>query len=102
MRTILVDDLREIDGIDLVIRSDKEFFENIEEIKEEDILYMDNDLACEKDGYQLLEYLIEEKKIRPNKVGIVSMNPVGRNNMEKILLNNGYMKVNYRYFKRID
>lgn len=61
-----------------------------------DVIYFDHDLAeknPEDTGYTLLREALQWGWLeRRTKVGIVTSNPVGRENMERALRSNGYAK----------
>lgn len=62
-------------------------------------LYMDHDLGEEKTGYDVLKFLfyhiLKDFKIDPPKfIQLVTSNPVGRENMKKLLISEGYTSKN--------
>lgn len=54
-------------------------------------LYIDHDLGEEESGYDLIKWAIKEG-LCPHNVQIVSMNPVGRDNIANALHSAGYLK----------
>ena len=88
MYEILIDDIRNVEGVDIIFRTaesarnfliEKEFKDQIS------VLYMDHDLGDDEDnGYKILSSILE-KNIKPKKVTLVTANPVGRKNMCSVL-----------------
>jgi hypothetical protein len=62
---------------------------------------MDHDLGDDlssANGYSFLAWALEETHLpKPYVVVLVTANPVGRDNMERVLLNNGYDKIRGEY-----
>lgn len=52
-------------------------------------LYIDHDLGCEETGYDVIKWAIDHGCL-PNKIQVVSMNPVDKQNIANILLANDY------------
>lgn len=87
---VLIDDIRDIPA-DLIIRDyftalrifdmmdyGNEFIEG---------LYLDHDLGEDNpamNGYKLLSILLESMQIYPNWIKVVSSNPVGRQNIDRL------------------
>jgi hypothetical protein len=97
MRTLLIDDLRDIDA-DVVART---FKAGIEALKSQrfDVLYLDHDLGDEgvpeKTGYDVINFLEANPEYLPGKIVLVTSNPVGRQKMQVVidkLYNKGEMK----------
>ncbi|WDR22170.1 hypothetical protein PJM41_0085 [Salmonella phage vB_SenS_UTK0009] len=90
---ILIDDVRNLNGMDIIIRTPEaalKFLENNDTSGH--FVYMDNDLAVDgMEGYQILRLLLELGQ-RPKKVVLVTSNPVGRENMRNDLLDEGYQE----------
>ena len=88
MYEILIDDIRNVEGVDIIFRtaeSARNFLIENDFKDEISVLYMDHDLGDLKDnGYKILSSILE-KNIRPKKVTLVTSNPVGRDNMCSIL-----------------
>lgn len=97
MLNILVDDLREpIGKFDLVFRSGGRFLTWVKKSPvSENIgtLYLDHDMGEGYTGYEVITILLEEMKIKPREVRIVSSNPVGIQNIGRALEHNGYRMV---------
>lgn len=51
-----------------------------------DCLYLDHDLGEIKTGYDLIKQAVEEGIELPDKIAIVSSNPVGRDNIKRLLM----------------
>ena len=110
MRTLLIDDFRDLPSD----RTERNYKDGIEALKAEqwDILYLDHDLgACkdcvskglsvgdmltpettfyntcshEKTGYDILTWLEGNKQFLPQKIILVTANPVGRKRMELVI-----------------
>ena len=89
MKTLLIDDMRNID----VTRVARTFDEGIEALKEGgwDTLFLDHDLASydsegkEKTGYDVMCWLEANPEHLPKSIKIVSSNPVGRRNMQVVI-----------------
>ena len=88
---ILIDDVRNLHGMDIIIRTPEAA---IEFLKGTDttghFVYCDNDLAVDgMEGYQILRLLLEFGQ-RPKKVVLVTSNPVAKQTMRNDLLDFGY------------
>jgi len=89
MRTLLIDDIRNID-VDVVAR---DYFEGLRQLEFEgpwDLLLLDHDLASFKDGreftgYDIMSWLEEFPQFMPKKIICVSANPVGRDRINKVI-----------------
>lgn len=88
MRTLLIDDCREIQAT-VVART---FAEGIKALKEQgpfDLLYLDHDLGWPDDpidgfaatGYGIMCFLEANPQYLPKEIKFVTSNPVGRANM---------------------
>lgn len=95
---LIIDDMRTL-NCDVVVRTAAAgklllhaIHENIE------CLYIDHDLGfdengVEMNGYDIIKWAIKNRCL-PDKIQIVSQNPVGRNNIGSILLHAGYTTSN--------
>jgi len=86
---ILVDDIRTF-GVDIIARN----YSAAQKVvlgcgTEIDVLWLDHDLGEEKTGYDLIQWMMQIQ-YKPRKVRIVSLNPVGRENITKCLKANSY------------
>ena len=63
-------------------------------------LCLDHDLAAEESGYDVLMWAIEYDKV-PEKVQLVTSNPVGRLNMRAALEAHGYCTSDGINFKKV-
>lgn len=86
MKTLLIDDLRNIKA-DVIART---YDEGIKALQSQhfNILYLDHDLGDtdeNKTGYGIMVFLEENPKYLPNKIILVTANPVGRNRMQLVI-----------------
>lgn len=86
MRTLLIDDLRSLTA-DKTART---YDEGIVALQEEvwDLLLLDHDLGEPEDkktGYGIVSWLEANPQHLPKMVQVVSSNPVGRANIERVL-----------------
>lgn len=86
MKTLLIDDLREIKA-DRIART---FPEGIQALREGswDILYLDHDLGDpdpKHTGYDILCWLEANTECLPKEIILVTMNPVGREKMQVVI-----------------
>lgn len=92
MKSLLIDDMRDIDA-DVVART---FDAGIEALRTQkfDVLYLDHDLGDpdpNKTGYGVMKFLEENVDRLPGKIVLVTSNPVGRANM-KVVVDKLYQK----------
>lgn len=89
MRTLLIDDLRNIEA-DRVART---FDDGIVALRDEgpwDELFLDHDLGdfvigTERTGEHIMKFLEENPQYLPGNIILVTANPVGRQRMEVII-----------------
>jgi hypothetical protein len=86
MRTLLIDDLREI-AVDRVART---FLDGIAALKEGswDLVLLDHDLGDPNPrhtGYDILCWLEQNPQFLPGEIQLVTMNPVGRDKMRVVI-----------------
>jgi len=87
MKTLLIDDLRDIKA-DVVTRT---YDDGINALKTQgpfDILYLDHDLSEEdphKTGYGIMCFLEANLRYLPKSIVLVTSNPVGRQKMEVVI-----------------
>lgn len=88
---ILIDDVRNLHGMDIIIRTPEAAVEFLNKTDTTGhFVYMDNDLAVDgMEGYQILRLLLEFGQ-RPKKVVLVTSNPVAKQIMRNDLLDLGY------------
>lgn len=88
---ILIDDVRNLNGMDIIIRTPEAAVEFLNKTDTTGhFVYMDNDLAVDgMEGYQILRLLLEFGQ-RPKKVVLVTSNPVAKQTMRNDLLDLGY------------
>lgn len=98
MKTLLIDDLRDVEFVDKnwgvsVTDVARTFAEGINALKVGDIdtLLLDHDLACfdeegnELTGYKIMLFLEEHPEYLPRKIVLVTSNPVGRAKMQTVI-----------------
>lgn len=86
MNILLIDDLRNIKA-DVIART---YDEGIKALQSQhfDILYLDHDLGDideNKTGYGIMVFLEENPKYLPDKIILITANPVGRIRMQNII-----------------
>jgi hypothetical protein len=91
---VLIDDIREVPGMDLVFRTwgESYYFIQTEPIIEE--LVLDNDLGEDisaRDGYSLLQFMLM-LGVLPKQVYLITANPVAEAKMRDLLVSTGYTK----------
>lgn len=82
---LLIDDIREIDGMDLVARTSEEGLRCLKELPITH-LYLDNDLGLDQpmEGIDILKWA-RDNDLVPDNVFIVSANPIAKKRMEDVL-----------------
>lgn len=103
IKNVLIDDMRNLDHVDAICRHSKGAKRFLEQMKGNfECLMMDHDLGLEsEDGYQILTWALENDLV-PDKVEMVTSNPVGRERMGLALINAGYTKKNPGYYVKED
>ena len=86
---VLIDDFRDLTGMDIICRTPEAGLEVVSMLRPSH-LYIDHDLGCELDGYQVIIGLLRNNKC-PRNVQIVSDNPVGVQNISRALVACGYV-----------
>ena len=89
MRSLLIDDAREIHAT--VTARNAEVAKAVLGAMEFDRVYFDHDLGLGKSGYDVMNWMFQ-RGIYPPEIQLVTMNPVGRENMERALRSEGYEK----------
>ena len=89
---LLIDDMREITGADLIARTYYGGLIVLKKLKGQlHSLYLDHDLgSTTRTGYDLLKYGLENGLI-PNEVVLVTNNPVGFTRMSNLLYDYNYI-----------
>lgn len=95
---LLIDDLRDVDFVNKtwnvqVNKIARTFADGIKALKENnvEILLLDHDLACYDDegneltGYKVMLFLEEHPEYLPNRIVLVTSNPVGRAKMQMVI-----------------
>lgn len=86
---VLVDDVRDIPA-DIILRNGVVALQVLPNIPwdkyDRTVLILDNDLGWGPDGYQLLNYMINEWGIYPDEILLVTANPIGKQHMVNILM----------------
>jgi hypothetical protein len=84
---LLIDDIRNID-CDAIARNPKAAKELLKCNCWKNVIF-DHDLGTSENGYDLMKWMFE-MNIHPEKIQLITMNPVGRDNMIAILEESGY------------
>jgi len=90
---LLVDDERDL-NCDIIARNGKVAIELLPKFSW-DVVMLDHDLGQDVSGTDVVNFMMQNN-IKPKIVYLISMNPVGRERMKNILLDNGYV---YEYKK---
>jgi hypothetical protein len=96
---LLIDDVRDL-GCDLIARN---YGAGVKVLLNMpiDFLYLDHDLGPGKTGYDVLNFIFRpDIRIFPKVIFLVTMNPVGRDNMKRALEANGYIAKGNQKFVR--
>lgn len=85
---LLIDDVRTM-PVDKIVRTYDEGIQALQENKW-DIVWLDHDLGCFKDGkeytgYTILCWLEENPRFLPKNIRLVTSNPVGRARMQMVI-----------------
>jgi hypothetical protein len=90
---LLIDDLRNFDGIDVVART-YESGKKILGLGDWTHLYLDNNLGdLWFEGVDILQWVFETAPaIVPNFVQLVTSNPIARERMDNLLRDNGFIR----------
>lgn len=88
---VLVDDIRDLPGMDIICRNPTAAYLVCKNITTEWELFLDHDLGTVVNGNDFLKNLLMLRKY-PKYVQIVSSNPVGVANIRATLEANGYIK----------
>ena len=83
MNILLIDDVRDM-ACDKVARTYEEGIECLKS-KKWDLLLLDHDLGEEKTGYDVMCWLEENTQHLPNRIELVTANPVGRKRMLTVI-----------------
>lgn len=88
---LLVDDIRNIDGIDIICRSAEIAMIQIHNWGDVSDLYLDNDLGEGKlEGYDFIKKLYRINGRLPQRIVLVSSNPIARERIRKFLIDLNY------------
>ncbi|AFQ22244.1 hypothetical protein My1_085 [Pectobacterium phage My1] len=91
MLHILFDDVRNLEGMDIIARTTEAMHSLIElHLIKGCYLYMDNDLGASEEGYDILTTILTKTDNRPAYVHLVTSNPVARIRMQQLLEAEGY------------
>lgn len=97
---LLVDDVRDSMGCDIVARNAEAAKELIFCLRGKlDCIIFDHDLGEGENGFNVLKWALENN-LCPNKIQLVTNNPVGRQNMENILRDYDYSVQAGRFFSK--
>lgn len=89
---ILIDDFRDIPGMDIILRNSDAVYtmvKGIIDLRVDVELYMDHDLGENSDDGCIVIRNLLSYNFRPEFVSIVSSNPVGRDNIAHALIDTG-------------
>ena len=99
MTSLLVDDFRDM-AADIIARNYSSAIKVLINIPI-DKLILDHDIGSDKNGYDILNFIFRpDIRIYPKEVVLITMNPVGRENMTRALENNNYKKYGGNSFYR--
>lgn len=87
MRTLLIDDLRDIDA-DVIARTFEAGMYALQNEGPFGILYLDHDLGDDNianTGYKIISWLEENQEYLPKKIVLVTSNPVGYAQMTTVI-----------------
>lgn len=87
MKTLLIDDLRDIQA-DVIARNFDAGIHALKELGPFDVLFLDHDYGDPdpaKNGEGIMKFLEENPQYLPKTIRIVSANPVGRQRMQVII-----------------
>lgn len=93
---LLIDDMRTI-NVDVIARNYDAGLRMLA-LGGWDCAVFDHDLGEVRTGYDLMNSALDRGWL-PNKIELVTSNPVGRANMERALFANGYVKKGVQYVK---
>ena len=86
---VLIDDFRDLPGMDIICRTADAGIALLTAMPVTN-LYIDHDLGCTLNGYQVVVVLLRNNKC-PRNIQIVSDNSVGVQNITRALINAGYV-----------
>jgi hypothetical protein len=90
---LLVDDIRNIEGVDMICRSGEIALEQIHNWEDISSLYLDNDLGEGKlEGYDFLVKLYRINGKVPSRIVLVSSNPIARERIRNFLRDLNYIQ----------
>ena len=96
MLSVLIDDIRDLPGMDVIIRDPEiavELFTQLYllayDTKQALHLYLDNDMGKPTEGIHILQEIISNDTL-PDRVTLVTSNPVARERMKSSLAHEGY------------
>lgn len=89
MKTLLIDDIRNMD-VTHIARTYNEGIQALIYDGPFDVLYLDHDLGCfdgdqEQTGYTVMCWLEANPQYLPERIELVTANPVGRVRMEAVI-----------------
>jgi hypothetical protein len=95
---LLIDDIRDL-NVDVIART-PDAGKKLLALGGWECVFMDHDLGFDETGYDVTKWALAEG-FMPDKVQLVTSNPVGRQNMAKALLSYGYTSVDGTNFKKV-
>ena len=95
---LLIDDERSLD-VDVIARTAAAGKEMLKSYRKWECVCFDHDLGGIDTGYDVMVWAIQNRLL-PNRVQLVTSNPVGRKNMRAALEREGYKTVDGINFKK--
>ncbi len=96
---VLIDDCRNC-YVDIIARTPEAGMEVLKHfVGQIECLYLDHDLGTETSGYDIAKWAMDNGYMPP-KVQLVTSNPVGRKNIENVLMDAGYIRKDFINFER--
>jgi len=97
---LLIDDVRYLNTVDAIARNADAGMQLLEAFVW-DGLVIDHDLGEKLTGYDIVKWAAQNSYL-PNKVQIISANPVGKKNIENVLEDNGYILKKQTWVNNLD
>jgi hypothetical protein len=87
---LLIDDIRDL-NCDVIARNPV-IGKELLAMRQWKCLCIDHDLGTKETGYDIMKWAVKHNVV-PEKVQIVSSNPVGKENIGRLLKDNGYTSI---------
>lgn len=88
MNILVIDDLKNIkENPGEFVKYARTYNDGIKQLKNKkwNLLYLDHDLGDDKTGYDIINWLDQNKEFLPDEIKCISMNPVGRDKINKVI-----------------